>query len=90
MEEARAAAAFFADCVQNGSLPFVLAVVWKENGELIGDTGVNEVEGKRDGELTPASGNGGRNVPPFGFLLQKKNAGGQALRRKRRMGISGS
>ena len=44
LEEARDAAAFFADCVQNGCLPYVLAVVWKETGELIGDAGVNEVE----------------------------------------------
>lgn len=48
LEEARNAAAFFADCVQNGHLPYVLAVVWKETGELIGDTGVNEVDGKPD------------------------------------------
>ena len=48
LEEAGEAAAFFADCVQNGELPYVLAVVWKESGELIGDTGVNEVEGKPD------------------------------------------
>lgn len=46
LEEAGEAAAFFADCVQNGRLPFVLAVVWKETGELMGDVGVNEVEGK--------------------------------------------
>ena len=48
MEEAMDAAAFFADCVQNGELPYVLAVVWKDTGELIGDTGINEVEGKPD------------------------------------------
>ena len=48
LEEARDAAAFFAECVQNKRLPYVLAVMWKETGELIGDTGVNEVEGKPD------------------------------------------
>ena len=46
LEEARDAAAFFAERIQNSVLPFVLAVIWKETGELIGDTGVNEVEGK--------------------------------------------
>jgi ribosomal-protein-alanine N-acetyltransferase len=29
-------------------MPYVLAVVLKETGELIGDTGVNEVEGKTE------------------------------------------
>jgi ribosomal-protein-alanine N-acetyltransferase len=46
LEEAKGAAAFFADCVQKGELPYVLAVAWKKTGELIGDAGVNEVEGK--------------------------------------------
>ena len=46
LEEAREAAAFFADCADNKELPCVLAVELKETGELIGDTGINEVEGK--------------------------------------------
>ena len=45
MEEARNAIKFYMDCVDNGCLPYVLAVELKETGELIGDTGVNEVEG---------------------------------------------
>lgn len=45
-EEARGAAEFFAGCVERGKLPYVLAVERKETGELIGDTGINEVEGK--------------------------------------------
>ena len=36
---------FYVDCVNNRRLPYVLAVELKETGELIGDTGVNEVEG---------------------------------------------
>ncbi len=44
--EALDAIRFYADCVDNGHLPFVLGVELKETGELIGDTGVNEVEGK--------------------------------------------
>ncbi len=44
--EARAAAAFYADCVKKKSLPYVLAAELKQTGELIGDTGINEVEGK--------------------------------------------
>ena len=46
LNEAQECIQFFSDCVRNDHLPFVLAVVLKENGELIGDTGVNEVEGK--------------------------------------------
>lgn len=45
-EEALDAARFFAECVDRGHLPFVLAVELKETGELIGDTGISEVEGK--------------------------------------------
>ena len=44
--EAREAIAFYADRVRRKELPYVLAVVLKETGELIGDAGVNEVEGK--------------------------------------------
>ena len=45
-EEAREAIKFFADCVDERKLPYVLAVELKETGELIGDTGINEAEGK--------------------------------------------
>ena len=46
LEEAQRAIRFYADCVNNRRLPYVLAVESKETGELIGDTGINEVEGK--------------------------------------------
>ncbi|MCM1540338.1 MAG: GNAT family N-acetyltransferase [Blautia sp.] len=36
---------FYINCVNNKHLPYVLAVELKCTGELIGDTGVNEVEG---------------------------------------------
>ncbi len=45
IEETRGAINFYVDCVNNRHLPYVLAVELKETGELIGDTGVNEVEG---------------------------------------------
>ena len=45
-EEAQKAIAFFTDCVNAKGLPYVLAVECKATGDLIGDTGVNEVEGK--------------------------------------------
>ena len=47
-EEAEKAINFYINCVENKSLPYVLAVELKENGELIGDTGVNEIEGTKD------------------------------------------
>lgn len=43
--EADAAIHFFRQCVEQKKLPYVLAVELKENGALIGDTGINEVEG---------------------------------------------
>lgn len=45
MEETRGAIQFYIDCVNNGHLPYVLAVELKETGELIGDTGVSEADG---------------------------------------------
>ena len=45
-KEAQDAILFYSDCVDNGQLPFVLGVVLKETDELIGDTGISEVEGK--------------------------------------------
>lgn len=45
IEETCGAIGFYADCVKHKHLPFVLAVELKETGELIGDTGVNEVDG---------------------------------------------
>jgi len=47
-EEAAGAISFYMDCVNNRHLPYVLAVELKQTGELIGDTGVNEVEGNPD------------------------------------------
>ena len=44
--EAQDAIRFYNDCVNNGHLPFVLGVELKETGELIGDTGISEAEGK--------------------------------------------
>lgn len=48
MEETKGAIKFYVDCVNSKHLPYVLAVELKETGELIGDTGVNEVEGNTD------------------------------------------
>lgn len=45
IEETIGAIQFYMDCVDNKHLPYVLAVELKQTGELIGDTGVNEVEG---------------------------------------------
>jgi len=47
-EEALGAVRFYADCVSKGRLPFVLGVELKETGELIGDAGISEVDGKPD------------------------------------------
>lgn len=48
IEETQEAINFYINCVNNKQLPYVLAVELKETGELIGDTGVNEVEGNPD------------------------------------------
>lgn len=48
IDEARGAIEFYRDCVNNNRLPFVLAVQLKETGELIGDTGISEVEGSEN------------------------------------------
>ena len=45
LEEAQDAIRFYADCVDQGRLPFVLGVELKGTGELIGDAGISEVEG---------------------------------------------
>ena len=45
MEEAQGAIKFYIHCVNGRHLPYVLAVDLKATGELIGDTGVNEVDG---------------------------------------------
>lgn len=45
LAEAQGAIKFYINCVEQCHLPYVLAVVLKETGELIGDVGVNEVEG---------------------------------------------
>ena len=46
LNEAQDAIRFYADCVENGHLPFVLGVELKETNELIGDAGISAVEGK--------------------------------------------
>lgn len=46
IEETQDAINFYVDCVNSRRLPYVLAVELKQTGELIGDTGVNEVDGK--------------------------------------------
>ena len=43
--ETESAIKFYMNCVDKKQLPFVLAIESKADGELIGDTGVNEVEG---------------------------------------------
>ena len=45
-EEALDAVRFFTGCVRGGRLPFVLGAELKSTGELIGDTGLSEVDGK--------------------------------------------
>lgn len=42
--EAEDAIDFFSGCVEKEELPYVLAVTSKLTGELVGDTGINEVE----------------------------------------------
>jgi len=46
--EAQDAICMYIDCVNKGHLPYVLGVELKATGELIGDTGISEVEGKPD------------------------------------------
>lgn len=46
LAEAAGAVRFYKDRADRGQLPYVLAVESKETGELIGDTGINAVEGK--------------------------------------------
>lgn len=43
--ETEGAIRFYRDCVERKKLPYVLAVESRENGLLIGDTGINEVDG---------------------------------------------
>ena len=62
LEETKGAISFFSDCVSNDHLPYVLAVESKETSELIGDTGLNEVEGA-DGEVE------------IGYTICKSNSG---------------
>lgn len=45
ISETKDAINFYIDCVNKRYLPYVLAIELKESAELIGDTGVNEVEG---------------------------------------------
>lgn len=46
LDETLEAIEFYSDCVNKNKLPFVLAIELKENGKMIGDTGINEVDGK--------------------------------------------
>lgn len=46
VEEAEESLLFFAGCTGRNELPYVLAVESRQTGKLIGDTGLNEVEGK--------------------------------------------
>lgn len=46
VEEALGAIRFYAECVENERLPYVLAAELKATGELIGDAGISEVEGR--------------------------------------------
>ena len=62
MEETKEAIDFYIDCVNNKHLPYVLAVELKSTGELIGDTGVNEVEGNL-------------NEVEIGYVICKKYSG---------------
>jgi ribosomal-protein-alanine N-acetyltransferase len=48
LEETKGAIDFYIAKVNNRRLPYVLAVELKENGELIGDTGINNVKGRAD------------------------------------------
>lgn len=45
IEEAESAIGFYMDCTNKKQLPYVLAVELNETGEMIGDTGINQVEG---------------------------------------------
>lgn len=51
ISEAEEAIEFFSDCVNKKELPYVFAIELKENGKLIGDTGVNEVAGSNGDEV---------------------------------------
>lgn len=62
IEETQGAISFYTDCVNQGKLPYVLAVELKQTGELIGDTGINEVEGHSD-------------EVEIGYVICKKHSG---------------
>lgn len=46
VEEALEAVRFYAVCAEGGRLPFVVGAELKATGELIGDTGISEVDGR--------------------------------------------
>ena len=46
VEEALEAVRFYAGCAEGGRLPFVVGAELKATGELIGDTGISEVDGR--------------------------------------------
>lgn len=62
IEETQVAINFYVECVNNNHLPYVLAVELKETGELIGDTGINELESNP-------------NEVEIGYVICKKHSG---------------
>lgn len=62
IEETKGAISFYYNCVNDKHLPYVLAVELKETGKVIGDIGVNEVQGN-PGEVE------------IGYVICKKHRG---------------
>ena len=48
IKESKSAITFYRDCVNNNRFPYVLAIIEKASGNLIGDTGVNPVKGNKN------------------------------------------
>lgn len=62
IKEAQDAIEFYNDCVNRQRFPYVLAVESKKTGQLIGDAGVNEVDGRE-------------NEAEIGYTICKKYSG---------------
>ena len=74
--EALDAIRFYANCVDGGRLPFVLAVELKETGELIGDTGISEVDGHpEETEIGYCIGQGHPEETEIGYCVGEKYRG---------------